>query len=76
MKGGGGVIEKWEEVQFIGGRWGEGQLLCEKYVHMREESGYGACFNLCGRNVCAFYHVVEMCFSLCNLITLYLFWCR
>ena len=53
-----GVIEKWGEVRFIGGRWGAGQLLCEKYVHMRVEIGYGAYFSICacfsvyGRNVC------------------------
>ena len=64
---GGGVIEKWEEVQFIGGRWEEGQFLCEKYIHMREESGMhvlacvrvlACCRNVCvltsGRNVCMF----------------------
>ena len=39
LKDGGGVIEKWEEVQFIGGRWEEGQFLCEKCIQMREESG-------------------------------------
>ena len=41
-------------MQFISGRWGEGQLLCEKYVRMTEESGNGVCFSVWGRNVCVF----------------------
>ena len=61
LNDGGGVIEKWGEVQFIGGRWEEEQFLCEKYIHMREESGNGACFSICCRNVC----VLTSCRNVC-----------